>query len=321
MRAALLPTTGEPFLLACWLRNFVRWRDEVDELLVCINANSTPGLAEELVRAAGVRQIPSTLHYIGHGTALRELLQASRADHVVLCEDDAYVRTRGSVGEAFKRIELDTVDVIGSPRCEDEFGSLNTDWPEAPIGEFTDLSRALWPTFLFAHRADLLATDQRFGDIVFAQGEYIPGLNIEASPEWCVRSGPPPTYIHVDTFYATTFQLRGLKKRIELVHQVRVVEPHAAKEWIRNDPPWFHVSGLSAIHTVLNGLVGDLPDPGRWAQRIAWWERTYREAEPSLRDSGYGQYYRSRLDSFRRQINIPEADVRIWNDLFDLWVR
>ena len=319
MRAALLPTPGEPFMLAYWLRNFETWRDEVDELLVYVNGRHAE--ACDMVTAAGGRVLHET-EAIGHGPAIAGLLAGTEADVVVLCEDDAYARRQGAVREAFERLESDQADIIGSPRYEDYANvPIEETWP-TPTGELADLGRALWPTFLFARRDDLLATNRRFGDTVHRRGEMIPGLGVPVTREMCDYINTSPYYIHVDTFYATTWQLRH--KRIELVHRVRVIDPEAAETWVANDPPWFHITGLSAIHIVLDGTVSDLPDwgpdGGLWPRRVAWWERTYRTAPQELRESDYGRRYRERLDRFRSLTGLSAAAIDAWDARLAPWV-
>src|SRR5687767_5934940 len=97
MRAALLPTPGDPFMLAYWLRNFETWADHVDKLVVLVNGFD-PADHDELRRLIVNHGTPATVkaqfseRRMGHDGALRWLLENTEADHVVLCEDDAYVR-------------------------------------------------------------------------------------------------------------------------------------------------------------------------------------------------------------------------------------
>ena len=70
MRAALLPTTGDPFVVAYWLRNYATWRDEVDELVVLVNSSRSDAdgnaYVREQVEAAGGRVIFLDIA-LGHG--------------------------------------------------------------------------------------------------------------------------------------------------------------------------------------------------------------------------------------------------------------
>jgi hypothetical protein len=317
MRAALLPTPGEPFMLAYWLRNLETWRDQVDEVVVLINGGDEA--TTTMVRDVGARvaYLPKPM---GHGPALEWLLENTRAEYVVLCEDDAYVRKPDHVGHAFASVMTGHQDIIGSPRYEDNLGDF-AEW--APVtGAKEDLSAALWPAFLFARRDDLLDTDRDFGDRKFNIGEIVPGIG-PVTPEMCEYVGVSPDYIHVDTFYATTYQLRS--KRIELVHRTRTLQAEAVEDWIKYDPPWFHVSGLSAIWIVLGGQTTELPDfgvdGGLWPRRVAWWERTYREGPDWLRESAYGRHYRDRLDSFREKTNLRADLIEEWDARLEPWAK
>lgn len=267
MRAALLPTPGNPQMLAYWLRNFETWREHVDELLILINGGEDYNVRDPKIR------IVHTPMRMGHDGTMRWLLEITDAEYIVLCEDDAYVRHPGAVGGTFWAIENGFTDLVGSPRHEDYAGQTQ-DWGPYVPGDLAELRHGLWPAFLFARRADLLATDRIFGDRRWNVGETIAGWGT-ITPEACAFVGIAPDYIHLDTLFGTTFQLRAAGLRTELVHHVRLFDGAAAEEWIAEDPPWFHVTGLSTLDQYLT--LGDLPDwdenGGLWARRAAWWRR------------------------------------------------
>src|SRR5439155_9908952 len=138
MRAALLPTPGNPAMLAYWLRNFETWREHVDELLVLVNGGSVDIPSDPKIR---IVQMPMR---VGHDNAIRWLLENTDADHVVLCEDDAYVRYPEGVNRAFSAIELGRCDIVGSPRHEDYASSPLQVWPRVPTDDKAELRRGLW---------------------------------------------------------------------------------------------------------------------------------------------------------------------------------
>ena len=80
MRSALLPTPGNPAMLAYWLRNFATWADEVDELVVFVNGATPDVIAHDraLVEAAGGRFLSQPLS-AGHDGALLGLLHEHRS--------------------------------------------------------------------------------------------------------------------------------------------------------------------------------------------------------------------------------------------------
>lgn len=308
MRAALLPTPGNPEMLAYWLRNFATWSTEVDELWIFVNGASPAVIDHDrrIVEAAGGRFLSSPLS-AGHDGALLTLLRATSADHVVLCEDDAYVRRPGAVRAAFERIESGATDLVGSPRHEDYASSPLMEWGPYTPGDLAELRHGLWPAFLFARRADLLATDRIFGDRAWPRGGHIPGWG-PVTPATCDYIGIAAEFVHLDTLFGTSFQLRAAGLRAELVHRVRVYDPAATEEWWKADPPWFHVTGLSTLPSVLNGEDPEtLPDfgpgGGLWTRRLAWWQRVGID-----------------VSAFIDRAAISGQELDRWNRRFDPWV-
>lgn len=321
MRAALLPTPGDPFMLAYWLRNFETWRDQVDELVVYVNGQTDPDIVaydRRLIEEHGGRMLYSSTT-VGHDGAMAGLLHDAQADLVVLCEDDAYIRHPEAVGEAFADIEEGRFDLVGSPRHEDYFGSF-MEWDEYKPGDLAELRHGLWPAFLFARRSDLLATDQIFGDRAWPRGTIIVGWGY-VGPAVCDYVGIAAEFVHLDTFFGTTFQLRHAGLRTRLVHHVRLYDPKATEEWLAEDPSWFHVTGLSTLPGVLSGEdPATLPDMdahgGLWTRRLAWWHRVWY-FQPDLPGSDVrGQQY---LD-FMHRSGIRWDDIDAWEDRFHGWV-
>lgn len=315
MRAALLPTNGNPFILGYWLRNFATWRDEVDELVVLVNmrrGQPDRGYDEEAVKAVGGR-MRFVADALGHGNALSRLIVSETdADLVVLCEEDAFVRHPGSVWAAFNRIAAGRTDVIGSPRGED---TRTVRWGPFDPSDVKELGRGLWPAFLFARRDDLLATKRQFGDLRWNLGEMLPGIGRPVDEAMCRYVGVGPERIHLDTFYATTWELRAKGLRTELVHHVRPWQAAAARRWLRDDPPWFHVTGSSALGHVLAGTRHeDLPDRHDWPRRVAWWQRVV----DAVTDAPEREQALERFRSFRKHID-PDQ-VAAWDRVFDGWV-
>lgn len=312
MRAALLPTPGDPFMLDYWLRNFLTWREHVDELVVCLNG--APPEARALVEAAGGRVL-SFPGRIGHDGAIAALLHATPADHVVLCEDDAYVRHPDAVARAFKDLEARVMDIIGSPRHEDYASSPLQVWPRYLTDSPEELRRGLWPAFLFIDPRALLDTDMRFGDRRWDVGEHVRGWR-NVTAEDCAYVGIAPDFIHLDTLFGTTFQLRSKAPRIDLVHHVRLFDAEATETWIGEDPPWFHVTGLSTLDEALASWpLPDMDDHGGlWTRRVAWWMRTVVESSLPGRTERLFQ-----IGEFTRHAGMRQVDLDAWARRFDAW--
>jgi hypothetical protein len=301
MRAALLPTPGEPHMAAYWLRNFDTWSDYVDQLVVCVNGPDLGG--GDLYEAAGAKVIRFP-YRLGHDGAIDALLAATDAHHIVLCEDDAYVRDPEVLRWAFAKLEAESVDIIGSPRHEDYASSPLQVWPQAMTQDKAELRRGLWPAFLFIQRADLLATDRLFGDGRWGIGEMVRGWR-KVTAEDCAFVGIAPDYIHLDTLFGTTFQLRMWAPIIELIHHVRLFDAAAAEQWIDEDPPWFHVTGLSTLDQLdwpLEMLPDYGPGGGLWTRRLAWWRRVGVDIEP-----------------FLARADIDPVELAKWDERFARW--
>lgn len=322
MRAALLPAPGDPFMLAYWLRNYETWRDQVDELVVCVNGQTDPEVIaydQRIIEAVGGRMIHSP-YTLGHDGAMLRLLENTEAELIVMCEDDAYVRHPEAVGASFAKIESGETDIVGSPRHEDYAGAWQ-EWGDYVPGDLAELRHGLWPAFLFIRRADLLATDKVFGDRAWPRGGNIQGWGY-VGPAVCDYVGIAAEFVHLDTLFGTTFQLRSAGLRTDLVHHVRLYDPKATEDWLAEDPPWFHVTNLSTLNGVTAG--GDpsvLPDMdehgGLWTRRVAWWLRTYHHSDQET--PGHA-VFGVQLGDFITRTGMRPEDLAAWFARFDPWV-
>ena len=323
---------GEACTLAYWLRNFETWRDEVDELIVLVNNLYYPDIAEfdrRAIEAVG-GQVTFVEGRVQHGDCIDWMLQQAHTKDpnglVVLVEDDAYVRRPGMVDAMFRRIEDGLTDVIGSPRYQDrltdpvegQWGPLTRDWAE--------IGRVLWPTFLFARSADLLATNRRFGYDTWQVGDTIAGLDLAVTPELCKYIGTG-SYAALDVFYGTSYQLRAAGLRIEHINHVRPWLPGPAKEWVKDDPPWVHITEVSTMLGAVMPLypnrppeedVPDLaPGGGRWTRCVAWWDILGRTEVPI---EGHNERYRGWLERFIEIADIDRDEMTRWQERFEPWI-
>lgn len=333
MRTALLQMPGESKTLAYWLRNFETWRGEVDHLIVLINNLYYSDLRrfdQRAIEAVG-GEVIFVDGRVQHGDCIDRLVSLAHERDpdgmVVLVEDDAYVRHPGAVRACFDRIEAGEVDVIGSPRYQDRltdpvgpWGPLTKDWSE--------IGRVLWPTFLFARSADLLATNRRFGYDTWQVGDRIEGLDLEVTPELCAYIGTGE-YAALDVFYGTSYQLRAAGLRIEHINHVRPWLPEPTIEWVKEDPPWVHITEVSTILGAVMPLYpGDRPIPisevpdlapggGRWTRCVAWWDWI---GQTPVGIPGHDERYRGWLDRFIEAADVDRAEVRRWQERFAPWI-
>lgn len=312
--AALLPTPGDPFVLAYWLRNYERvWKGEVDELQVLVNGQADTS-ARILIDAA-VDAVGGHVHFlgsrIGHGEAIQHLLYETDADTVVLVEDDAWVTEPGAVAAA-----LDSTkpwQVLGSPRggMSPELEQVALDRWGAITGPDGSTGHGLWPCFLFANRATILATDRMFHAQTWRKGQTVPGIGV-------VVEGRDLT---TDCMTSTAFQLRDAGIDIVPVPQHKELWQ---KDRPEPPPPWFHGGGLSNGDFVspewdgggARAGIGGSNEGLDWAHRVWWWRRAYAST-PSMHSKFRG--YGANLNALESLCGI-QKQVHDWEEKLKPWV-
>lgn len=317
-RACLLPLPGDPFIGEYWLRNYERvWGNEVDKLYVFVNGQTDDrviGYLRDRVDSLG-GVFWSQSGRLVHGHAMRQLVQRCEEDLVLLMEDDAFVRAPGAVDSAFRLIEDDVVDFIGTPR-----GGMDPQIEAAAIAKWGQFERAgggsgpgIWPCFFFGRTADLTSTSQRFESWAWQVGDTIPGL------EYLVEDRVQTT----DTFTTTAFELRATGLRFascvqhkELWDKDLAVYPDAA---------WFHAGGLSNADFLRERgaeVCGARLDIGGtfegkdWAHRIWWW-RHILNSSPSLFPE-LAPRYAQNLDQLE-ELTRTHEQVDEWNETAGDW--
>jgi hypothetical protein len=217
-----------------------------------------------------------------HGRVMELLLSETDADEILFVEDDAYVRHPGVVDAAFRA--LADVDVVGTLRGPDIIDGV----------EFSHLL----PCFLFARRETLAGLD--FGTANGSDG------------------------IHRDTFGMASFALRDKRLDVRKPYLIPYKVPARPQfeSWITDDPPWFHVGGLSMGYGGwLGNDIGQEPygeDLG-WdlACRIAWWERCLAETDGL---PGPRARYRAALDGLIDRQQVGRTEIAAWHAAFEPWV-
>jgi hypothetical protein len=312
-RAVLLPAGADPFLNAYWLRHYRTWADEVDELHVAV-CGPIPDdvLAYTKAMVADVPHATMT-HFPrreAHGQVLTYLLGTTQADHVLLIEDDAFIRTPSAINDAFMALELHEHDLIGCPR--DGYASANV--IAAAHKEFGPEVRGLafWPCFLFTSREALEATDRLFDGKVWAAGDTVLG-------ETLVAEGS------ADTFIWASYQLRAQGLDVSLRDGFRLGDP------IPPDAPWFHVGSLSSGHgwswlNPASTYEWRLSEIRHWAllprgetvKRMAWWQRVWDHWDGAIPD--YHEAYGEGIRQFMADFSVSQGDVDFVRASFDYLV-
>jgi len=255
MRAALLPTPGDPYITAAWLNHYKKvWKDEVDKLYIHFNSRLEDPIITysfQLAEQAGA-DYSYDRQWKGHGEALRVIFDRSPEDHIVFVEDDAYVRFPGIMDDCFKRVEDGRVDAVTNPR-----GSVGMDvmaQEQRVFGLKGDEFHKpnFWPCFFFAHRNIFDNTDKDFACKNWYPGDVIPQLNnYEVASN---QSG--------DTFSWMSIQLRAEGKKFFQIEDGRSTTQdywlYDMKSGIFANPPvapWIHFGSTSS--GISNSLLDD----------------------------------------------------------------
>lgn len=305
MRAALLPTGSDPFLVAYWLRHYESWADQVDELRVNVY-NVQDKRRADYFRSLAKGNVVITVipHKLDHGDAIGELVKATSAEYVMLCEDDAFVREPPAIGERFSKLESGDLDIVGCPRSSATPGVINA--ADAAFGSLPtwngETGPLLWPCFLFTKRSNLLG--KHCGAAGWKAGEQITGTGYTAETDEAA-----------DTFGKASLELRAAGLRLAAEPQHRASLP-------TSKGPWFHVGSLSSGHDYyLNtreqdsfyaAIRNDLHD---WNKRMSWWQRVHREWDGRL-PAAHFLYGRS-IEAFMKGSGMVQGGVDVWTGMFD----
>ena len=281
MRTALLPASGDPFLIAYWLRHFRTWADKVDELRLAVCDQPDPDIRAYIRSLTAGLPVVLTFHpRTDHGAMIGWLLSETPGGLVMLCEDDAYVRRPDAVDNAFRVIEDNAADLVACPRgsATPELVTVANNRYGSQVTESGEEGPIYWPCFLFARRSDLLRTNGRFGAQRWEEAEAAMGVRFTQEQA-------------ADTFGWASLQLREMGLRVTLRAQYRAQRDLMA-DW--GAAPWFHVGGLSAGYRAYL-TTGDIAyadkvahaasvqnDAHDWEKRVSWWQRITRRWDGAL---------------------------------------
>lgn len=251
MRCAILPSSGDPFILSLFLKTFQTWKDEVDRLYICYNHNADSSLFFFLKNKVDDPKITFIYvdHSLSHGEAISTCLKAGNEELIFLIEEDAYAFRKGFIDHYFKMIESGEYDMLGSPRfsCTDGIAQATKDKYNLNYEGDRDCGPNFWPNFVFVKRSDLMRTDLNFASKAWNVGETIPYLDLK-----CERQEVG------DSFVWMSIQLRGLGLKIKDILQCHASPDESDQKknglgkWHYPDEfGWIHVGSLSAGMTWL----------------------------------------------------------------------
>lgn len=219
MREILLPTGTDPLILSFWFR-FV---DNLPDSQIRVYPNN-----------------------IGHGLALKKMVEDSEADTIMLMEEDSYVLDKEFVEKCFSMIEDEDYQIVGSPRmsCSLKLARImerryNLDY----TGE-GNKGPGFFPCFFFADVETLKETDMYFAPMGWERGERVPILDIYA-----------PEDLSFDTMGWVALQLHEAGVKIHTIPQYHR-PPLDMSHWHKKEDIW-SISNLPWIH--MGSLSGDIP--------------------------------------------------------------
>lgn len=336
-RAALLPTPGDPFILAAWLRHYqLMWKDEVDTLYVHLNSRlESPVMrySMTLVQQAHAECL-YTRAWMGHGEALKPMYEQAKETHLVLVEDDTYVRFPGVMRSCFEKVERNEVDAVVN--CRGSIGMQILEQEQQVFKLTGDLfwKPNFWPAFFFCHRDIFAGTDYNFGCKNWYPGDVIKELNNFTVTE--NQSG--------DTFSWMSIQLRAKNLRFFTLEDGRATTQdwflYDQKQGIFANPPiapWLHFGSTSS--GISNSLLDEnfkplenrtqdhkmtlptIPDDhirDDYARRISLWKLCWQHFPiPEGHEAAYfNKVYGDAIDRLVDGCDISRARLNRYMDIY-----
>lgn len=279
-RAALLPSSGNPYVLGLWLNSFKRvWSSEIDKLYFTIPVpieTNVKTYVIKMLQDAGAIYEPCT-HSNQHGSGIELLLSKSKEENILLIEEDCFVLQQGQINKHFDMLK--TCDVVASPR-----GHYTDGIEQAALGKFGERESCFWPNFFFSNRAVLENTSKDFCGTMWHKGDKIESLGLVCTKDECT-----------DTFGRASLEIRSKGHRIQLVPQYHLNHKdlenfeHKIEIFSNGFPPYVHFGSLAGGTATLideKGLVlmyRDSPHKGsmdeidrqddfEWMRRTTMWK-------------------------------------------------
>jgi hypothetical protein len=304
-RAVVLPTTGDPYVSQLWANSCQRfWKDEVDKVYVRVNSGNDEAVrnySADIYRDLGC-EVSVIDHQTDHGPAITDLIHLTNETHILILEDDFYIKEKGAVSRWFEEVESGRCEVFGSRR-----GCTNQEIIEKMTSVFSlvgeeALQPTFWPCLLVASKETLLSTDENFAAKQFDEGISIPYIDYT-----------PPFTMAGDTFVWASIQLRGLGNHCVQIDQNRLYDVILSKNY---NCPWVHLGSSSAID---NGMLVNENNNSiilRNSDEIG--------PDPTPPDEGLRDYYACQiawLRLMRKNLPIAEAsEASYYNQLYSEFI-
>ena len=277
MRIALVPTSGDPYVLGLWLRSFERfWRSAVDQVYAAISAPVEQAVLRAMLsrlRGAGVEPVvfPELRSLLPHGEAIARLLARCGDGNVLLLDEDALPLRAGEVDRHFRALEGGGYDIVGCGTANCSFGLY------ARSREVFGMEEPHFsPSFFFAGSYVFDWTDREFEGRRFAKGDYIAPLDLLCEQEE-----------DADCFVWASIQMRARHPRVLGLGRWEGPE-EADSPRFEEDPAWVHLGALGQGKEILvddagltlalraSGRRGDMDlidggSPAYWEKKLAAW--------------------------------------------------
>ena len=277
-RAILVSAGGDP-LLASFCIDLIKKNcyNVIDSIYVCYNnSTDTPKEVETEFLGRYLDDPKIKIIYwptqLGYGLPITKMLQVCEEDLVMLLEDDGFLLQEAAVDSAFKQIENNHVDALGSPRfsCGTEISEALKLKYNLDYSGYGDVGPNFWPNFFFCRKRDLLDTDLNFAPKSFEKGIYYSELNHTMSE----TEG-------ADTFVWACIQMRHTGVRFGNIPQFHsspyeITDKEKSEgNWRGVKPYWIHGGSLSVgAGKYLRGVVPDVSaeiSKQEIESRVAWW--------------------------------------------------
>ena len=302
MRAVLLPSIGDPFVLKFWLYCFEKWKQNVDKVYISI----APPKEEKYQPVIDfAKQMAEGFQVVGEGKEMNTtfndlLMNPMPEEYFLLTQDDAYIFDPGLVEACFRSIEEGWTDIVASnqftyPAWLNEY--LIPIYPKEE--KQANRGLAFYPNFFFGKVKDIQEAKSGIGVQQWPKGEKIEYLNDRILED----------NADMDLMGALSIELRhkGLKWQYVPQYQDGYWE-----QWKDKKIPWTHVTGLSSIwQSILEGVTNpDAYPHSVMLQRLTWYVLFYEMFNREFGDiQWFVDEYKNTIDKIMKMSGVTSEEL------------